>query len=167
MTLPVGTVIKYNAYPLGNDGIIKPYWFIIMGRTSIVHQPQHYLMFKTTAQLNYYDKTTGIRKNNAHKILECKHHTCFERDCCIDFDLTVFDRHTIPEIRGFINTGKVEVRGQFNSILLELYHLSIKGKGASLELKKLFHSSFNTDGYTGLNIPKAHDRDHYRKKYSS
>jgi hypothetical protein len=166
MTLPVGTVIKYKDYPHGNDGIIKPYWFIIMGRTPFVHQPQHYLMFKTTAQLDYYNKTNGERRNNNHKILECKTYPCFERDCCIDFDLPVFDKHKIPDIRGFINSGKVEVKKEFNTILHELYNLAIKGRGSSLELKKLFHSSFNTDGHTGLNMPKAHDRDYYRKKHS-
>ena len=165
MTLPVGTVIKYNDYPHGIDGIKKPYWFIILGRTPLLFEPQYYYMFKTTTQMHYYERTTGDRRNSPHKILECKTYTCFDSDCCVDFDLPIFERHTIPEIKSFIDKGKVEVKGRLDSILPELYYLSIKGKGAIGKVKEHFHNSFNIDGVTGLSLPKTRDKNYYRNKY--
>jgi hypothetical protein len=164
MTLPVGTILKYKDYPHGIDGKIKPYWFVIFGRSSLLHQPQYYFMFKTTAQLHYY-QPGGERKNNNFKFLECKHYSCFEQDSYLDFDLSVFDRHTVEELNLLIKTGKVEVKGQLDSVLVELYHLSIKGSGAPFNIKEFFHSTFNTDGVTGLKKPQKHDRDYYRNKY--
>lgn len=165
MTLPVGTVLKYNDYPHGDDGIVKPYWFVVMGRTSLLHQPQYYFFFKTTTQYKYY-KTGGERINSHHKLLTCDVYTCFERDCYLDFDLPVFDRHTIEEVETLISSGKIEIKGRLEKILIELYHLSIKGTGAPFKVKELFHSSFNTDGLTGLNKPQQRNKDYYRKKFS-
>ena len=165
MILPVGTVLKYNDYPHGDDGEVKPYWFVVMGRTSFLHQPQYYFLFKTTAQYQYY-KSDGERINSHHKLLKCDVYTFFERDCYIDFDLPIFDRHTVEEVDSLINTGKIELRGRLEKILPELYHLSIKGAGASFKVKELLHSSFNTDGVTGLRKPQQRDKNYYRKKFS-
>lgn len=164
MTLPVGTVIKYNSYPHPEDGEIKPYWFLVMGRTSLLIEPQYYFMFKTTARLNYY-LDGGTRQNNPSKILYQSTYNFFEEDCCIDFNLPVFDRHTVSEIQSLISSGRVEVKGRLDSILSELYHLAIKGKGAPQKIKEHFYGTFNTDGITGLKKPQGHDKNFYRSKY--
>lgn len=166
MTLPVGTVIKYIDYPHGKDGVIKPYWFVIMGRTSVFDEPQIYFMFKITSRIQYYEKTIGDRRLNVHKIIECKNYTFFDCDCCIDYDFAVISKHNVDEIKALINSGKIEVKGRLDPILSELYNLSLKGSGTSFKIKEMLHSSFILDGIDKVNKPQPHNKDYFRNKYN-
>lgn len=163
--LTVGTIIKWYDYEYGEDGRIKPYWFIIFGRDSSFSTPRYYHMFKTTSQIHYYEEG-GERAGSIHKKLKQSIQTSFEQDCVIDFDFSIVSRHTIDEVHERISSGKIKIMGVIKNIMPELYGLLTKGKGTSLMIMNQIHETYNLDGYSGLNRPKKRSTDYYRKKTS-
>jgi len=166
MTHPVGTILVYDNYPYGEDRVVKPYWFIVMGRTSIIEEPQYYHLFKTTTQRQYY-QSGGKRCNHNHKRFDCSTYTCFDDDCYIDFDLSITSQHTIEDFKKLEDRGIIAPKGRLDeSLLKELYHLAIKSTGAIFKAKQDFHTSFNNDGIIGLRAPQKRDTNYHRKKYT-
>ncbi len=166
MTHPVGTILVYDNYPYGEDKKIKPYWFIVMGRTPFLDKPQHYHLFKTTTQNHHY-QSGGSRSDHISKRLDCSTYPCFDKDCYIDFNYPPTSQHTIEKIKELEDKGTVSIKGRLDeSLLKELYHLAIKGSGSPYIVKQDFHTSFNNDGITGLKAPQKRDKNYHRKKYT-
>jgi hypothetical protein len=107
----VGTVIKYKKYPHGNDGKVKDYWFIVLGKSSVFNTPICYHLFKTTAQTQYY-LPGAERAGRCHKFLGQKAFPFFDCDCCIDFDFPPESRFNTSDIQNLIDDERIEIMGR-------------------------------------------------------
>lgn len=148
----------------GKDGVIKPYWFIIMGQSSQCNEPVYYYLYRTTAKLDYYG-TSGDRKNEPHKRLNVSTYTFFERDCVIDFSFPP-EKATLDSLHHKISDNTIEIMGDISLLVRELYGLMIKGKGTPAKIMADIQIALTNEGFNNLKETPRKNAEKFRKKYS-
>jgi len=121
--MDIGSVFRWDEYPKQRDGELKARWFIYLGLSSILSEPQNVFLLPSTTQIRLYKK--GERRQNHKNIMEFEQGNCgFEKKSIID---TYFfeNNWTLPEFN--IHRNNMVVKGKVpNEDLRQLYGLILK-----------------------------------------
>jgi hypothetical protein len=154
LNINVGTVIRWNSFPLPKYGKEKkPRWFICIGFTGIFAQVAEIYLCTTTTQTNSFE-SGGAREKRDHYLFKTNHsrYSMFDQDCIIDFDERP---HVITQTKINDHQNDIEIKGQLDEQTLRMiYNRMCKCKFLSLMEKRDIHDSYNKYGITGLKRPK-------------
>lgn len=117
--MDIGSVFKWDDYPKQKDGKLKARWFVYLGLSSILSNPQNVFLLPSTTQIELYEK--GNRRQNHKKIRRFKSGSCgFEDESIIDIHF--FENNWIlDEFNKY--SRDMEVKGKIsNNILTQLYN---------------------------------------------
>lgn len=118
--MDIGSVFRWNGYAKQKDGKLKARWFIYLGLSSILSNPQNVFLLPSTTQTELYKK--GNRRQNHKKIKRFKKGSCgFEDESIVDIDF--FENNWV--LHEFNRcSSDMEVKGKVSSnILMQLYDL--------------------------------------------
>jgi len=117
--MDIGSVFRWDYYPKQKDGKLKARWFVYLGLSSILSNPQNVFLLPSTTQIELYKK--GNRRQNHKKIRRFKNGTCgFEDESIIDIHF--FENNWILDEFNKYSLN-MEVKGKIsNNILTQLYN---------------------------------------------
>jgi len=125
--MEIGSVFRWDEYPKQRDGEIKPRWFIYLGLSSILSEPQNVFLLPSTTQIELYRR--GGRRQNHKKI------KIFKKDYCGFKDKSIVDIHF------FENNWTLE---EFDSFRRKMV---LKGKLSNDDLRQLYELILTNDYY--------------------
>jgi len=117
--MDIGSVFRWNDYPKQKDGKLKARWFIYLGLSSILSNPQNVFLLPSTTQIELYER--GNRRQNHKKIKRFKRGSCgFKSESIIDIHF--FENNWIlGEFNKY--SRDMEVHGKVsNNTLTQLYN---------------------------------------------
>jgi len=123
--MKIGDVFCWDDYPKQKDGILKARWFIYLGLSGILSNPQNVFLLSATGQTDLYKK--GCRRQNHKKITRFANGDCgFEMDTIVD--LNFFENNwTLDEFNNYISN--MTIKGSIpNNQLKKIYDLILKSK---------------------------------------
>lgn len=118
--MEIGSVFRWDEYPKQREGELKVRWFIYLGLSSILSEPQNVFLLPSTTQLELYGR--GKRRQNHKKIkIFGKGYCGFEKKSIVD--IYFFENNwPLQEFNSF--KRKMIVRGRLpNDDLKQLYEL--------------------------------------------
>ncbi|MBU3896712.1 MAG: hypothetical protein KJ697_02145 [Nanoarchaeota archaeon] len=155
MNIDVGTVVRWNNFPLPKYGEEKkPRWFICIGFTGIFAQVAEVYFCTTTAQIDKFN-SGGIREKRDHYIFQTNHpkYSMFDENCIIDFEEKPY---VVTKNKLNYHQNDIEIRGELDEQTLRMIYNCILKSNRRLSLmeKRDIHDSYNKFGITGLKKPK-------------
>lgn len=151
MHLKVGDVIRWHDFPYPKAGIIKPRWFIYLGRSSTLTPPVFLYFCTTTTQLQHFI-VGGDRSNHACRRFDVRQFSIFEEDCILDYDEEIY---ALLEDKFIKCKTNIEIKGTLDKdTIRNIYKQYLKSDVCSRMLLIDLHESFNRDGITELKRPK-------------
>lgn len=150
--MKIGDVFRWDDYPKQKDGMLKARWFIYLGLSSILSNPQNVFLLPATGEILLYNN--GCRRQNHKNIMRFSSGDCgFEMDTIVD--LNFFENNW--ELNEFNNyTNNMTIRGSVsNNQLKSIYNLIFESdyyiqKIIITDLRK----NLNSIGIFNLKIPK-------------
>ncbi|MEA1947233.1 MAG: hypothetical protein U9N83_08005 [Thermodesulfobacteriota bacterium] len=154
MNIDVGTVIRWNNFPLPKYGKEKkPRWFICIGFAGFFAQVAEVYFCTTTTQIDKFENG-GPREKHDYYIFKTNQsrYSMFDEDCIIDFDEKPYG---VEETKLNDHQNDIEIKGQLDEQTLRMiYNRICKCKLLSVMVKRDIHNSYNKFGITGLKKPK-------------
>lgn len=152
MTLEIGTVLKWDNFPLRRyGGELKPRWFIYIGETGLLSQITIIYLATTTTQVDHF-QAGGSRSGHNKFTFKTQEFQEFEEDCILDYEERPYD---IKKERFLKNQGDISVKGKLKEETMRMiYNLFLRSGSCSNIMMLDIHDSFNKAGITGLKRPK-------------
>jgi len=151
LTLEIGTVLKWDNFPLARyGGALKPRWFIYLGETGLLSQITIIYLTTTTTQADHF-QAGGSRSGHSKFIFKTQEFKEFEEDCILDFE----DRPYEIEKEGFLKKrGDISVKGKLKEETMRMIYKQFLRSGSCSKITMLdIHDSFNKAGISGLKKP--------------
>lgn len=150
--MDIGSVFRWDDYPKQKDGEVKARWFIYLGLSSILSNPQNVFLLPSTTQTKLYKK--GGRRQNHKNIKRFKKGSCgFEDETIVDMNF--FENNWIfSEFSKYRN--KIVVKGMVsNCHLKQLYDLILDSDEYIERIVIIdIRRNLNSIGIFNLKMPK-------------
>lgn len=152
MTIEIGTVFRWNRFPLPHYGAeIKPRWFIYLGESGPFSPKDFIYLATTTTQKAHFEKG-GDRSHHNFFRFETRQFPVFEDDCILDFDEAPY---AIEKERFLKAKDDITHKGSLGEGTLRMiYKRFLMSGSCSKMIMSNIHDSYNRAGITGLKKPK-------------
>jgi len=152
LTLQIGTVLKWDNFPLRRyGGKLKPRWFIYIGETGLLSQITIIYLATTTTKADPF-KAGGSRSDHNKFTFRTQEFREFEEDCILDYDEQPY---AIEKDKFLKNQSDISVKGQLKEETMRMiYNQFLRSGSCSNIIMFDIHDSFNKAGIIGLKKPK-------------
>ncbi len=149
--MDIGTVFKWLNYPKQIDGGIKDRWFVYLGTSSILSDPQTVFIFTTTCKIELYEDGNNRSKNKNILFFDSGDYG-FTKPCVLD--LFFFQNNwTLDELRAYEKDFRI--KGKLTNETLKRFYDKLLGEGTiSTIIKKDIRRNLNNIEIYNLKIPK-------------
>ncbi|MHB8281059.1 MAG: hypothetical protein ACYDIA_25995 [Candidatus Humimicrobiaceae bacterium] len=125
--MKIGDVFRWSDYPKQKDGNLKARWFVYLGLSSILSNPQNVFLLPATSQTDLYK--SGCRRQNHKNIMKFANGDCG------------FEEETIVDLNFFENNWVLK---EFNNYI---DNMTTKGSIPNNQLKQIYDLVLNSSEY--------------------